>query len=188
MIFVPKLKQPEVEMSNSVRGWLDRLERWGTATENAVLVLLLITMILLAVGQIVLRIFFSIGFVWADELISLTVLWIAIVASVAASRSDRHLRIDALSNFVAAKYARYPRIIVDGFAACMCLYIAWQAYRYILLLHEFEDVVLTDIPAWIAFAVIPISFALMAYRFALLAGKGVIGVISDGEANDGDQS
>jgi len=49
-------------------------------------------------------------------------------------------------------------------------------------------VVLIDIPAWIAFAVIPISFALMAYRFALLAGKGVIGVISDGEANDGDQS
>ena len=85
-------------MTGSVRGWLDRLERWGTATENAVLVLLLSTMILLAVGQIVLRIFFSIGFVWADELISLTVLWVAIVASVAAARSDRHLRIDALSN------------------------------------------------------------------------------------------
>ena len=63
-------------------------------------------MILLAVGQIVLRIFFSIGFVWADELVSLTVLWVAIVASVAAARSDRHLRIDALSHFVSKKYAR----------------------------------------------------------------------------------
>ena len=83
-------------MTSAVRGWLDRLERWGTAAEDTVLVLLLTSMILLAVGQIVLRIFFSIGFVWADELISLTVLWIAIVASVSAARSDRHLRIDAL--------------------------------------------------------------------------------------------
>ena len=175
-------------MSDSTRGWLDRLDRWGTATENAVLVLLLTSMILLAVGQIVLRIFFSIGFVWADELISLTVLWVAIVASVAASRSDRHLRIDALSNFVAVKYARYPRIIVDGFAAGMCLFLAWHAFRYIQLLKEFEDVVLTDIPAWIAFAVIPISFALMAYRFLLMAGKGVHGVISGDDGSNGDPS
>ena len=175
-------------MTGSVRGWLDRLERWGTATENAVLVLLLTTMILLAVGQIILRIFFSIGFVWADELISLTVLWVAIVASVAAARSDRHLRIDALSNFVAEKYARFPRIIVDGFAAGMCFFLGWHAFRYIQLLQEFEDVVLTDIPAWIAFAIIPISFFLMAYRFLLLAGKGVLGVISGASDLQGDQS
>ncbi len=69
-------------MSSSLRVWLDRLERWGTAAENAVLVLLLTAMILLAVGQIILQIFFSIGFVWADELISLIVLWIAIAMSM----------------------------------------------------------------------------------------------------------
>ena len=34
---------------------LDRLERFGTAAENTVLVLLLTAMIVLAVGQIVLR-------------------------------------------------------------------------------------------------------------------------------------
>lgn len=175
-------------MTSAVRGWLDRLERWGTAAEDTVLVLLLTSMILLAVGQIVLRIFFSIGFVWADELISLTVLWIAIVASVSAARSDRHLRIDALSNFVDEKYARFPRIIVDGFAAAMCLFLGWHAFRYIQLLKEFEDVVLTEIPAWIAFAIIPISFVLMAYRFLLLAGKGVLRVISGAEDTERDQS
>jgi TRAP-type C4-dicarboxylate transport system permease small subunit len=172
----------------SVGGWLDRLERWGTAAENAVLVLLLTTMMILAVGQIVLRIFFSIGFVWADELISLTVFWVAIAASVAAARSDRHLRIDALSHFVAEKYARFPRIVVDGFAAGMCLFLGWHALRYTQLLKEFDDVVLTDFPAWIAFAVTPIAFGLMAYRFFLLAGKGVLGVISGDEGTEREQS
>lgn len=170
-------------MSDSSREWLNRLERWGTAAENAVVVLLLTAMILLAVGQIVARIFFSIGFVWADELISLIVLWIAIVASVAAARSDHHLRIDALSHFVPQRYARFPRVIVNAFAAGMCLFLAWQSYRYILLIREFEDTVLTNVPAWMAFAVVPVSFALMAYRFLLLTGKGLFqGRSGDGEA------
>lgn len=175
-------------MPGSFSRWLKRFERWGTAAENAVMVLLLTSMMLLAVGQIALRIFFSIGFVWADELISLIVLWIAIVASVAAARSDRHLRIDALSHFVPEKYARMPRIIVDTFASAMCLFIAWHAYRYIILIKEFEDTVLTNVPAWIVFAVVPISFALMAYRFALLAGIGVCRVFSDDDSLTAEQS
>lgn len=173
-------------MSDAVRRWLDRLERWGTATENFIIVLLLISLIVLAVGEIVLRMFFSIGFVWAGELINLIVLWITIVASVAAARSDRHLRIDAMSHFVAKKYARYPRLIVDGFAAGICAVLAWHSCRYLQLTIEFEDTVLTDIPAWYAYAVVPIAFVLMAYRFLLAAGRQILvvaGVAEDAEAN-----
>ena len=125
---------------------------------------------LLAVGQIAMRVFFSFGFIWADELIKLLVLWIALVASIAASRSNRHLRIDVLSNFVAAKYARFPRLIVDVFAAIMCGVLAWQSWRYVQLTIEFEDTVLIDLPAWIAYGILPLSFGLMCYRFLLTSG------------------
>jgi len=157
-------------------GLANRLERWGTAAENMALVLLLGALMLLAVAQIALRIFFSFGFIWADELVKLLVLWIALVASVAASRSDRHLRIDVLSHFVAARYARVPRLIVDAFAAFMCGVLAWQSWRYVQLTIEFEDTVLVDLPAWIAYGLLPLSFALMCYRFVLLSGSGLLRV------------
>jgi len=155
-------------------GFLQRLESWGTAAENASLVLLLSAMMILAVGQIVLRLFFSIGFVWTDELISLMVLWIALIASIAAARSNKHLRIDVLSHFVPEKYARFPRIIVDGFAAVMCGVLAWHSVRYVELF--FEDTVLSDFPAWIAYGVLPVSLALMSYRFALACGADLLRV------------
>lgn len=129
---------------------------------------------LLAVGQIAMRILFSAGFIWADELLKLLVLWIALVASIAASRSDRHLRIDILSHFVAEKYARVPRLIVDAFAAFMCGVLAWQSWRYVQLTVEFEDTVLVNLPAWIAYSLLPLSFALMAYRFLLLSASGLL--------------
>lgn len=151
-----------------------RLEKWGTALESAALVLLLGALMLLAVGQIVLRIFFSVGFIWADELVKLFVLWIALIASIAASRSDRHLRIDLLSHFVADKYARFPRMIVDAFAAVMCALLAWHSWRYVKLTIEFEDSVLVDFPAWIAYSLLPLSFVLMSYRFILSCGSEVV--------------
>ena len=175
-------------MTTTVSRLLERMERWGTFAENAALVVLLTGMILLAVGQIALRLFFSIGFVWADELISLIVLWIAVIASVAAARSDKHLRIDAISHFVPQKYARIPRIVVDGFAAGMCAVLAWQSWRYIGLLREFEEVVLTDVPAWAVFWIVPFAFLLIAYRFFLHAGKGALaalGVTDEDESQEG---
>jgi len=148
--------------------------------ENAALVILLGALMLLAVAQIVLRVFFSFGFVWADELIKLFVLWVALIASIAASRSNRHLRIDVLSHFVAEKYARIPRIIVDAFAAFICGVLAWHSWRYVELIIEFEDTVLIDLPAWMAYVLLPLSFVLMSYRFALSAGSGLLEAVGKG--------
>ncbi len=161
-------------MADRQSGLLNRLERWGTAAENALLVILLGAMMLLAVGQIVLRLFFKSGFVWADELLKLMVLWIALIASVAASRNNRHLRIDVVSHFVPERFARLPRLVVDAFAASICGVLAWHSYRFIELSIEFEDTVLVDVPSWIAHSILPIAFALMSYRFFLsVAGTTV---------------
>lgn len=154
-----------------------RLERWGTALESTALVILLGALMVLAVGQIVLRIFFSYGFIWADELVKLFVLWIALIASVAASRSNRHLRIDLLSHFVAEKYSRYPRIVVDAFASFMCGVLAWHSWRYVQLTVEFGDTVLTNLPAWVAYSLLPLSFGLMSYRFLLSCASDVVRVL-----------
>lgn len=164
-------------MTDPSPGILERLSRWGTAAENAALVLLLTTMMVLATGQIFLRIFFSIGFVWADELIKLMVLWIAMIASIAASRSNRHLRIDVLSHLVPAELARVPRIIVEAFASSLCGLLAWQSWRYVQLTLEYEDTVLVDVPAWIAYGILPLAFALMSYRFLLSSAGETIALV-----------
>lgn len=162
----------------TIAGILRRLERWGTAIENGSLVVLFAALMMLAVTQIVLRIFFSSGFVWAEELTKLMVLWIALIASIAASRNDRHLRIDVLSHYVSIRYTRIPRIVVDLFASGMCGFLAWQSWRYVQLSIEFEETVLVDIPAAIAHGIAPVAFGLMCYRFFLLSAKALFSVFA----------
>lgn len=147
---------------------LDRLDRAGRLIENAALVVLLIGMMLLAVGQIAMRELFSTGVIWADEAVKLLVLWIAMIGSIAASRDNRHIRIDALSHFLPPRAIRVVRIVVDVFAATVCIVIAWHAFRYVQLEAEFGDTVLIDTPAWLVHAVVPAAFLLVAWRFLVL--------------------
>ena len=102
------------------------------------------------------------------------------VASIAASRSNRHLRIDLVSHFVPERYARLPRLIVDAFAAGVCGLLAWQLYKYLQLTREFGDTLVTgiDIPAWWGYGIIPLAFAIMSYRFLMASFSELGGILS----------
>ena len=163
-------------MSAGLRSALSWLDGAGRLIENIVLVTLLSGMILLAVGQIVLREVFDTGIIWADQLVRLIVLWLAMMGAIAACREDRHIRIDALSHLFPDSVISGIRIVVDLFAAGVCAVIAWHAYRYLQLEIEFEDTVLVDLPAWIAHVIIPIGFAVFSYRFFISVLKRLAGI------------
>ncbi len=143
------------------------LERIGRKAEDAALVILLGSMVLLAVLQIVLRQFFGTGIVWADELIKIIVLWLAMVGSIAAARDNRHIRIDVLSHVLPESLMTLSRIVVELFAAAVCCVIAWQAWRYLQIEIEWQETVLVGVPAWVAHMIVPLAFLLIAYRFVV---------------------
>ncbi len=160
-------------MFHQFKSFLGRLERAGSFLETAALVTLLSTMMLLAVGQIVLREIFDTGFVWADELIKLMVLWLAMVGSITACRENRHIRIDAISHILPKLAVDVTRILVDLFAALICGVVAWQAWLYLQVEIEYQDTVLVNIPAWIAHSIMPAAFLLISFRFLVLVVKKI---------------
>jgi TRAP-type C4-dicarboxylate transport system permease small subunit len=117
-------------VSHGILSLLARLERFGKLAENAALVVLLGSLVLLAVGQIILREVFETGF-----------FRLAMVGSIAATRDNRHIRIDALSHLLPDTAVTAIRLFVDVFAAIVCGVVAWQAWRYLQLEIEFEDTV-----------------------------------------------
>lgn len=166
-------------MARALTDALGRLDRLGQLLENILLVGLLGAMMLVAVGQIVLREFFDSGFFWGDEFVRMLVLWLAMVGSIAACRDDRHIRIDAISHLLSKRKVAVARLLVDAFAAAVCGVIAWHAGRYLQLEIEFGDTVFLDIPAWAAHVVVPIAFGLMSYRFAVSVLRGLLGLNAD---------
>ena len=152
---------------NAGANWLERLDRAGRRAEDAVLVVILTSMILLAAGQIVLRNFFDIGFIWGDEALRLMVLWLAVAGAVAASRNDKHINIDVLNRFLPERVKTSKDIVIHGFTAGICGIVTWHGAMFVRTSHEFGDVLLGGIPAWLLQIVLPVGFSLICYRYAL---------------------
>jgi TRAP-type C4-dicarboxylate transport system permease small subunit len=146
---------------------LARLDRAGRHAEDALLVALLTGLILLAAGQILLRNFFDIGFIWADEALRMLVLWVAVAGAVAASRSDKHINIAVLDRFLAGRFKTAKDLLIHSFTAAICGIVAWHGLLFVRTSHEFGDVLLGQVPAWILQLVLPLGFGLICYRYTL---------------------
>jgi TRAP-type C4-dicarboxylate transport system permease small subunit len=146
---------------------LDSLERAGRLAENISLLVLLGTMIGVSVFQIVNRQLLGGAFslAWGDELVKMIVLWLAMVGSIAACRDNKHIRIDLITHILSGTIVSWIKVVVDLFAAGVCAMIAWQAWRLIGEERTWGDVILGDVPLWLAHAIVPLAFALVSYRF-----------------------
>ena len=144
-----------------------RLDKAGRLGEDAVLVIILTGLILLAASQIVMRNFFNFGFIWADEMLRMLVLWIAVAGAVAASRTDKHINIAILDRFLPDKIKLLVKIIVHIFTAAVCGVVAWHSLQFVQMSHEFGDVLMGSIPAWLLQLILPVGFGLICYRYSL---------------------
>ena len=160
------LQVPEATFMGPI---FDKLEKAGTRVEDALLLIILIGMILLAGTQIILRNFFDTGFFWGDELLRLLVLWLTIAGGLAASRMEKHICISVLDRFLPAKAQMVSRVIIDIFTAAICALFAWHSARFVMSSYEFEDMLMRHVPAWSMQIILPIGFGLMTYRHLVLA-------------------
>ena len=146
-----------------------RLDKAGRLGEDAVLVIILTALILLAASQIVMRNFFNFGFIWTDEMLRMLVLWIAVAGAVAASRTDKHINIAILDRFLPAKIKLLVKIIVHIFTAAVCGVVTWYSLQFVQMSHEFGDILMGSVPAWWLQLILPVGFGLISYRYSLFA-------------------
>lgn len=148
---------------------LNALDRYGRLAENGLLLVILVMMLLVAFSQIVSRNVFNSGFIWADEFLRLTVLWIALLGSIAASRDHRHLRIDVLSRFLSPHILRWTNFLVDLFTAAVCAVLAYYSLQFVIETREYEDLAFGTQPLWWFQSILPLGFGLMTWRYVLWA-------------------
>ena len=165
---------------------LNKLDRAGAHAEDALLMLILISMIVLAGTQIFLRNLFDTSIFWGDEMLRLMVLWLAVAGGLAASRLDKHISIGVVDRFLPATAKLVTRIIIDLFTAGLCAVFAWQSARFVYSSYEYGDTVMRDAPAWAAQVIMPIGFGLMALRHLVLAFTRPFGGLEKTNATGGD--
>ena len=152
-----------------------KLVRLLTRVEDGLIVTILVMMILLAVLQIVLRNFFGTSLVWVEPTLQNAVLWIGLLGAMIASRRDEHIRIDLATRFLSVKQRRWLAVLVDSFTSAICALVAWHSVKFIITEIEYPTDAFSGVPSWVLQMIIPVGFAIMAARYAVLTALDVMG-------------
>ncbi len=150
---------------NSPEGFWQRIALTTSWLEDALLVLLLALMILLAGSQILLRNIWDVGLAWGDPLLRVLVLWTGLLGAIAATRDDNHISIDIFYRFLPPAAKQVCRMLTDLFTAMVCGIVAWYAGLLVILEKQDGSILFSGIPAWISELILPIAFTIMALRF-----------------------
>lgn len=148
---------------------LSKLHRVFLKAETLLLVGLLLSLILIAVTQVVMRNVFGGGLLWADAYTRISVLWLAMLGAMIGSRRQNHLAIDAIVRFLPPRWKRITTRLSNGITALICFAAAWFSCEFLAREYDYADIAFANIPNWWCEAIIPLAFFVIALRYSLAA-------------------
>ncbi len=161
---------------------LRTLDRFLVRVETVFLVVFLSAMILLAFLQVMARNFLGTGFLWADPLVRHLVIWVGFFGAAVATHEERHISIDALTRFFRPRWKAIAHIFTSLFAVIVCWYLAEAAWVFLLDEKSLGSDFMLNVPTWIALAVIPTGYVLIAFHFLVKIADHLLFVVGKGES------
>ena len=144
--------------------FIDRAFAWIVQT---LLVVILIAMVGVTFLQVILRNFFDTGISWAEVGGRNSVLWIAFLGAMLATRARQHLNIDAITRILPRRPRNALRILLDAFAAVVCFFLAKASLTFVIDERAMATELFLGLKTWMVQIVIPFGFAMMSVEYCI---------------------
>jgi TRAP-type C4-dicarboxylate transport system permease small subunit len=128
-------------------------------------------MVLLAFLPILFRNVIATGLVWIDPLLRHLVLWVALLGASRATRQEKHIKIDLLSNYLPAAKQRWVQGGLDLLAALVCLSLVLPGIDFVQEEAQAGKFLILGIPLWFSQAVLPVMMGVLGARFVFSAWR-----------------
>ena len=126
----------------------------------------------LAFYNVVARYLFNASLTWASELTVYLFLWSTFFGAAYCFKEDAHIAIDIFIEKLTSENAKKVMIFSHFVSLVFLLAVSYYGYQYVMLVHELDErsIDLWNIPMWIPYLAIPVSFAFGAFRVAQKIG------------------
>jgi len=158
-----------------------RLFEFGRRAEDGLVVGSLLLMCLLPVLEIILRTFFRTGLPGTSGYVTNLTLWIGFLGAAIAAREGRHLALSTGGLGLPSAWRMPLSAVVSAIKVAVGAGLAWASLLFVNSDRASSELIGGWLPIWLMEAVLPISFAVITFRFLLSAeGSGARAVATLG--------
>ena len=119
----------------------------------------------LAFYNVIARYVFNHSLTWASELTTYLFIWSTFFGAAYCFKQDAHISINVLLEKIKPSTAKALMIISHIVTLIFLIAVAYFGYEYLLLVIELEEMSIDlEVPMWIPYLVIPVSFAFASFR------------------------
>jgi len=180
-------------------GLLTRLDRFLVKFEEVLLALLLVSLIVLAALQVLLRNIWSTSIDWADVTLQNATVLIGLIGAAVATSEGRHLNIDLVGRALKGRKRLALNVLIGVFGVITCALLTrggWQTFRanyepwlanvpegwsaMRLLQQELGE---GSFPQWLSQLMLPMGFGLIGVHFFLRLARDLT-LLASGEEGD----
>ena len=136
----------------------------GAQIENAASIAILCAMAILPILEIVGRHLWRTGVPGSAVLVQHGTLWIALLGAAIAAREGNLLALGAAADFLPARLRPGVRLYSGAVSTTVAVLLCGAGVGLIRLERDGGALLLARVPVWVAEAVIPVGFALIAWR------------------------
>lgn len=150
-----------------------RFNKVFTKIEDYLIALLLGVMVLMVLVQILMRNLYQSGIAGGDDLVRHLVLWIAFLGAGIATRSNSHVKIDVITNFLRKDAQKYLDVVVSLFSSVVCTILMVSSCQFVYIEFQVQGhSQFLNIPIWAFEMIMPLGYLIITIRFAynFLAG------------------
>ncbi len=150
------------------------------------------TVVVYGLIQLLLRVLPN-GLIWSQNFALVLTLWVGFLGASMAAHDNKHLRVEAVQRHIPPSMRKWVAAASAGLTTAFCFGLMFLSLRYIAFNYdEYEStehlggiVQGMSLPKYIAFIALPLSFAVMAARFAAQAVAAMQGRLKETDALDG---
>ena len=138
--------------------------------ENALTAAALVLMAVLPVLEIVLRTVFGAGIPGNSGYVQNLTLWVGFLGAMIASRERRHLSLSTGMVSLSPRLDRTTDMLAAALSAMVACGLSWASFQFVRAEMESPARIGGWLPIWLAEAILPVAFAVIALRFVAQAG------------------
>jgi C4-dicarboxylate transporter DctQ subunit len=113
--------------------------------------------------NVVLRYFFKMSTIWAEEFIRYSMIWISFIGAAVCFRKGIHFGVDLILRVKSKPFVRVVKIFIEIVCLVFCCFLLKYSYDLVVFSRGTGQISpAMQVPLWAVYAVIPVSAALGA--------------------------